>query len=121
MQKLLSLPENLVSAFHRITGNNPENWFVTSDPGGSRIGSGGGTAWLVTEHKRQGKYRSMREYLGTDKRIIIHAGGQSRRLPAYAPSGKILAPPLGGNGRFFVQFHISHIQVWGISFFLLDS
>ena len=28
----------------------------------------------------------------TEKRILLHAGGQSRRLPGYAPSGKILTP-----------------------------
>jgi len=27
-----------------------------------------------------------------EKRILLHAGGQSRRLPGYAPSGKILTP-----------------------------
>jgi len=30
--------------------------------------------------------------VGKGKRILLHAGGQSRRLPAYAPSGKILTP-----------------------------
>src|SRR5699024_3278998 len=29
---------------------------------------------------------------GQEKRILLHAGGQSRRLPGYAPSGKILTP-----------------------------
>ncbi len=93
MQTLLSLPENLVSSFHEITGNNPENWFVLSDPKGSRIGSGGGTAHLLAEHKRSRmKNASFADYLADGKKIIIHAGGQSRRLPAYAPSGKLLAP-----------------------------
>ncbi len=32
------------------------------------------------------------EWLPEEKRIILHAGGQSRRLPAYAPVGKILTP-----------------------------
>jgi hypothetical protein len=32
------------------------------------------------------------QWLGSEKRILLHAGGQSRRLPAYAPSGKILTP-----------------------------
>jgi len=32
------------------------------------------------------------EWLGKEKRILLHAGGQSRRLPAYAPSGKVLTP-----------------------------
>jgi galactokinase/mevalonate kinase-like predicted kinase len=30
--------------------------------------------------------------LKQEKRILLHAGGQSRRLPSYAPSGKILTP-----------------------------
>ena len=30
--------------------------------------------------------------VGCRQRILLHAGGQSRRLPAYAPSGKILTP-----------------------------
>lgn len=30
--------------------------------------------------------------LPAEKRILLHAGGQSRRLPGYAPSGKILTP-----------------------------
>jgi galactokinase/mevalonate kinase-like predicted kinase len=92
MQKLLSLPDNLASAFHQVTGNKPENWFVRSDPDGSRIGSGGGTAWLLTEHMKHTNCTSMQAYLAAGKKIIIHAGGQSRRLPAYAPSGKILSP-----------------------------
>ena len=32
------------------------------------------------------------QWLSGEKRILLHAGGQSRRLPAYAPSGKILTP-----------------------------
>ena len=93
MQKLLSLPENLVNSFHSITGNNKEEWFVLSDPKGSKIGSGGGTAYLLARHKMLCAGSSdFVEYIHHEKKIIIHAGGQSRRLPAYAPSGKLLAP-----------------------------
>jgi galactokinase/mevalonate kinase-like predicted kinase len=93
MQKLLSLPENLVSSFHSITGHSPDNWFVLSDPNGYKAGSGGGTAWLLAEHKRSRmKGSAFNAYLTAEKKIIIHAGGQCRRLPAYAPSGKLLAP-----------------------------
>jgi galactokinase/mevalonate kinase-like predicted kinase len=92
MQRLLSLPENLVSSFYEITENNPEYWFVSSDPKNTRIGSGGGTAWLLSEHKRHSKGCTLKDYLASDKRILIHSGGQSRRLPAYAPSGKVLVP-----------------------------
>ncbi len=92
MQKLLSLPENLVSGFHELTGYDPQSWFVLSDPKHARLGSGGGTAWLLAGHKNYGGVDSLAEYLPADKKIIIHAGGQSRRLPAYGPSGKILTP-----------------------------
>jgi hypothetical protein len=34
----------------------------------------------------------MEKWLEREKRIILHAGGQSRRLPAYAATGKALAP-----------------------------
>ncbi len=93
MQTLLSLPENLVVSFHEITNHDPENWFVLADPKGERIGSGGGTAYLLAEHKKKTlPAAGFPDYLASEKRIIIHAGGQSRRLPAYAPSGKLLAP-----------------------------
>ncbi len=91
MKYLLSLPENLVTNFHNITGKD-NDWFVASDPPGTKIGSGGGTAFLLAEHKNQNRDTDIYEYLKKDKKIIIHAGGQSRRLPAYAPSGKIMTP-----------------------------
>lgn len=47
MKKLLSLPPNLTGCFHEITGLSAGDWFCTSDPAGSRLGSGGGTAWLL--------------------------------------------------------------------------
>lgn len=87
MQKLLSLPPNLVSAFYELEKVNPNEWFCTSDPVGVKLGSGGGTAWLLREWER-----CHRNADKTEKRILLHAGGQSRRLPSYAPSGKILTP-----------------------------
>ena len=105
MKKLLSLPPNLVrttnegkTIFHDITGLPADEYFCTCDPEGHRIGSGGGTAWLLlqaflsesslfTPHSSQ-----FYDWLASEKRILLHAGGQSRRLPAYAPSGKILTP-----------------------------
>jgi hypothetical protein len=91
MKKLLSLPPNLVGVFHDITGRSPEEFFCTSDPVGHRLGSGGGTAWLLTEAMRQEKM-DFRSWLRREKRILIHAGGQSRRLPSYAVEGKALMP-----------------------------
>ena len=93
MQKLLSLPQNLVSSFHEITGNPEKEWFVSSDPGDNKIGSGGSTAFLLDEHRKlKGRGTTFNDYVTSGKKIIIHAGGHSRRLPSYAPSGKVLTP-----------------------------
>ncbi|MCD8291008.1 MAG: bifunctional fucokinase/L-fucose-1-P-guanylyltransferase [Prevotella sp.] len=93
MKKLLSLPPNLVNCFHEVTGYSHEEWFCTHDPIGHKLGSGGGSTWLLEScHKQMAPDKSFDEWLASDKRLLLHAGGQSRRLPAYAPSGKILTP-----------------------------
>ena len=109
MKKLLSLPPNLVrkdekgrTVFHQITELPEEEFFCTCDPEGNRIGSGGGSAWLLWkcfEHQQSSPLTSLPSpltsfdsWLASEKRILLHAGGQSRRLPSYAPSGKILTP-----------------------------
>lgn len=95
MKKLLSLPPNLVGSFHEIANADPADWFCTSDPIGARLGSGGGTTWLLEACRRDDDTAgtlSTGEWLAREKRILLHAGGQSRRLPGYAPSGKILTP-----------------------------
>ncbi|GAK35443.1 L-fucose kinase [Bacteroides graminisolvens DSM 19988 = JCM 15093] len=93
MQKLLSVPSNLVDYFYELEQVTTDEWFCTSDPEGSKLGSGGGTTWLLEScYRNKGNNLSFDEWLRTDKRILLHAGGQSRRLPGYAPSGKILTP-----------------------------
>ncbi len=93
MKKLLSLPPNLVGCFHHITGYSHDEWFCTNDPVDRKLGSGGGTAWLLTEcHRQEQTGRTFDEWLADEKRILLHAGGQGRRLPSYAPSGKVLTP-----------------------------
>ena len=96
MQKLLSLPPNLVGCFHEITGLSREEYFCTNDPVGQKLGSGGGTAWLLQQayvaSLNDKDAETFSQWLGREKRILLHAGGQSRRLPSYAPSGKILTP-----------------------------
>lgn len=93
MKKLLSLPPNLVECFHDIEKADQTEWFCTSDPIGSKLGSGGGTAWLLEACcQKVAPDSDFLTWLGKEKRILLHAGGQSRRLPGYAPSGKILTP-----------------------------
>ena len=96
MKKLLSLPPNLVEVFHEVTGLSRDEYFCTCDPVGHRLGSGGGTAWLLQEAYRSQKSgvgsQEFEAWLAKEKRILIHAGGQSKRLPSYAVSGKVLMP-----------------------------
>ena len=99
MKKFLSLPPNLVGCFHQVTGLSRDEYFCTNDPVGHKLGSGGGTAWLLRQAygaslNDNGKSddEAFGQWLGREKRILLHAGGQSRRLPSYAPSGKILTP-----------------------------
>ena len=99
MKKLLSLPPNLVGNFHDITGLSRDEWFCTNDPVGRKLGSGGGTTWLLMSAYREetgdkGPLDMDRfmQWVSKEQRLILHAGGQSRRLPAYAPWGKVLTP-----------------------------
>lgn len=99
MKKLLSLPPNLVDSFHDITGLPQDEWFCSNDPVGHKLGSGGGTSWLLLEAFRHDTGQdglshpdAFAEWLRADRRVLVDAGGQSRRLPAYAPSGKVLTP-----------------------------
>jgi galactokinase/mevalonate kinase-like predicted kinase len=92
MKHLISVPSNTIAYFHQISGLPEADWFVSADPDGKRVGSGGGTAHLLTETFSSEAESNFEEWLRKEKRVIIHAGGQSRRLPAYAPMGKSLLP-----------------------------
>lgn len=93
MKKLLSLPPNVVGSFHDITGLSRAEYFCTSDPVNQKLGSGGGTVWLLQNaFTAENSTQDFSKWLSQEKRILLHAGGQSRRLAAYAPSGKVLTP-----------------------------
>lgn len=75
--------------------------FVVSDPEGERIGSGGSTLWCLLEVLRRERARrridlnesgAVQQALSALRILIVHAGGDSRRLPAYGPCGKIFVP-----------------------------
>ena len=92
MKKLLSLPPNLVGSFHEVTGLSRDEYFCTHDPIGHRLGSGGGTTWLLQACCQAECGDDIDHWLSKEKRILVHAGGQSKRLPSYAVSGKVLMP-----------------------------
>ncbi len=87
VKKLLTLPPNLINKFHQLCPEYSGNeWYCDSDPEDCKLGSGAGTTRLVDRwHTFTGSDYS-------EKKIVIHAGGHSRRLPAYATSGKLLTP-----------------------------
>ena len=71
MKKLLSLPPNLVDCFHDITGLSCEEWFCTNDPVGAKLGSGGGTTWLMQEYEKSEYYDNQATGGKAEKRLIL--------------------------------------------------
>ncbi|WP_416188647.1 bifunctional fucokinase/fucose-1-phosphate guanylyltransferase [Proteiniphilum sp.] len=93
MKKLLSLPHNATKNYHALHQRSGKEWFCTSDPKGKRLGSGSGTTWLLEEcYRNENPGADFETWLSNEKRILIHAGGQSRRLPSYAVTGKTGLP-----------------------------
>ncbi len=77
---------------------------VIPDLDGKRIGSGGSTLLCLIEilnrelSSRKGNKNDPDrwvEILGKRRILILHAGGDSKRLPAYAPCGKLFVPVPG--------------------------
>ena len=74
-------------------------WRFFSDPENGRVGSGGGTLLALSElllqeatgARRVGKAEAA-EFFSKKRTLVVHAGGESRRLPCYVPEGKLFAP-----------------------------
>ena len=73
-----------------------EQSFYTHDPIDSQLGSGGGTAYLLhqawSDFNQDSSSETFSEWLCSRQRIVIHGGGESRRLPAYAAASKLFIP-----------------------------
>lgn len=78
---------------------------VVADPDGKRVGSGGSTLFCLLEVLKQFPGSDafdlgrLRQIFGALRILIIHAGGDSKRLPAYGPCGKIFVPMPGESDR----------------------
>lgn len=103
-QTLLTLPPALAKYLRGRRESEP-SWltrldrtaestpFLTTDPLGHRLGSGGGTVNLLYEAWQQsGESVPLVEWLMQTQKVILHSGGESRRLPAYASVGKAFLP-----------------------------
>src|SRR3954453_16011787 len=92
-QHLISLPANMASSFEALTGHARPEWFACSDPADQQLGSGGGTAHLLTQAWQQtGSGLPFHQWLRNSRKLMVHGSGESRRLPAYAAEGKPLMP-----------------------------
>ncbi|HQC42161.1 MAG TPA: L-fucokinase [Verrucomicrobiota bacterium] len=98
-----------------------ERWQVIPDPAGQRVGSGGSTVFCLLEIASKvmqevlfpvDSWEKLEELLGSQRVMIIHAGGDSRRLPAYAPCGKLFVP--------IPNCHGGVVETSGYSFSLFD-
>jgi galactokinase/mevalonate kinase-like predicted kinase len=92
IERLISLPPAMSAHFPGTAEG--QGWFAACDPAGSKLGSGGGVAHLLAEAWRsKGGNASFEEWCDSPSlKLALMAGGQSRRLPAYAATGKILMP-----------------------------
>lgn len=91
---------------------------VLSDPDGKRVGSGGATlnALRYVAEDVSGKQSS--DPFSGKRILVIHSGGDSKRVPQYSVCGKLFSPvprklPDGRNSTLFDEFIISMSGVAG--------
>ena len=89
---LLSLPPNMCRHLAECEPAVAERAFATFDPPGQQLGSGGGTAYVLEQAWRDSGEQSFSKWLEGNGKLIIHGGGESRRLPPYAAPGKLFIP-----------------------------
>lgn len=63
-------------------------WMVVPDLGGERIGSGGATLNVLNELAKQMPCEDINKM----RILILHSGGDSKRIPQYSACGKLFSP-----------------------------
>ena len=117
----------LPSWLRRLTGDKALPLFVGSDPRGSKLGSGGSTVSVLHQAYRAEGERSrpfaLEKWLAGAQNLILHAGGESRRLPAYAALGKafIPVPQLDGLGPRLADQVLADFQLPGYAQTLAEA
>ena len=93
MQILLSLPQALLNSRESLASRPLSQWVLGGDPPERPLGTGGSTVQLLHEaYEKSGAAVDFSTWLASDRRMVIHAGGPARQLPAYAPGSKPLLP-----------------------------
>ena len=103
--------------YRKKIGQIPQgtHYAVLPDPDGKRVGSGGATLnallYVSAEEKRKNNPHPF------DKKIlVIHSGGDSKRVPQYSACGKLFSPvprllPFGRRSTLFDEFMIGMSMV----------
>ncbi|MDZ4198326.1 MAG: L-fucokinase, partial [Kiritimatiellia bacterium] len=90
---ILSLPPAMTRALPECEARTAAMASAFHDPVQARLGSGGGTAHVLWQAWQQtASPGSFDEWLASSLKTVIHGGGQSRRLPPYAATGKLFIP-----------------------------
>lgn len=83
----------MAGAFSQLVRQPASRYFPAADPADSKLGSAGGIAHLFVEAWRNtANGLPFAQWLRESAKLTLLAGGQSRRLPAYAAVSKILLP-----------------------------
>ncbi len=91
-QLILSVPAGCAARFAELGFRVPPGTFATHDPPGRPLGSGGGFAQALAAAWRASGAGDFGAWLRERPRVVVHAGGESRRTPAYAAEGKAFIP-----------------------------
>lgn len=84
---------------------------VIPDEGGVRVGSGGATLSAIRYVYEQEKMKSGHGHFDNLRILVIHSGGDSKRVPTYSALGKLFSPvphklPDGRSSTLFDEFLI---------------
>lgn len=87
---------------------------VLSDPEGKRVGSGGATFNVLKYLAEQDP--ESRDHFSDKRILVIHSGGDSKRVPQYSAGGKLFSPvprelPNGRAATLFDEFIIGMTRV----------
>lgn len=88
------------------------HYAVLPDPDGKRVGSGGATLNVLRYIAEQEENKSNTSAFQNKRILVIHSGGDSKRVPQYSACGKLFSPvprelPNGKRSTLFDEFMIS--------------
>ncbi len=87
------------------------HYAVLPDPEGKRVGSGGATFHVLKYIAEQELLKGSKQPFSNQRILVIHSGGDSKRVPQYSACGKLFSPvprelPNGFASTLFDEFVI---------------